>query len=192
MKIGYDIDGVFADFPRAFAKLVKEQTGKVIPPVPTKFNWHRDVVTPEEEAKLWHTVQTTDFMLHVPRYQWALALADQANAWRKRGHHVYFITSRHGVHARRLAEDWLFTRVFVDMPSVIQSAEKGMVANALELDIFIDDQLQYCQQVANACPMCDVIQVAHAWNVHDVRGRILYLPGHMLISQLDTHVVDVA
>ena len=59
-----------------------------------------------------------------------------------RNHEVYFVTSReHGRDVKWQTEQWLMLHLCTELPTVLVTGEKGLVAKALKLDCYLDDNL---------------------------------------------------
>lgn len=168
MKRGYDLDGVLCDFNRGFCQLIREQTGRSLPTPsdswPTTWNYHREYgVTFEEEAILWETIKRDDFWFRLYPLEEAASALATIDKQRMNGDQVYFITSRPGKMAKLYTEWWLRNHG-IGQPTVIIAYEKGPLAKALDLDMFVDDKFENCRDVARDCPTCTVYLVDRAYN----------------------------
>jgi hypothetical protein len=161
LRVGFDLDGVLADFGSAFREIERELFGPDIPIGPTS--------TPEEEADqtpeskrpsakeidrrhlaVWRRIRaTTDF--------WATLKPLDPDAVRqlhalmlKYRWEVVFITQRPstaGESVQRQTQRWLVRQGF-DLPSVLVIAgSRGAAANALRLTYLADDSPRNCVDV---------------------------------------------
>jgi hypothetical protein len=147
LRVAFDMDGVLADFRRAF-----RDTGNQIA--------QRENGNPEAEAmnardvkRTWHTIGRTP--------QWWLGLTayepDQIQRLyrvsRERRWEIYFLTTRPpsaGETPQFQTQWWLETQGF-KLPSVLTvPGSRGELANALRLDLLVDDRLVNCMDVIAA------------------------------------------
>jgi phosphoglycolate phosphatase-like HAD superfamily hydrolase len=176
MRIGFDMDGVLADFASAFYAIERHLFGS---------GTVRRAVRPEEEAEdftaggtpsapggpvslsesrrrrdaVWQLIKSTnDF--------WTLLKPTQQGAVRRirdlslqHRWEVFFVTQRPatlGETVQRQTQRWLIAQGF-DMPSVLViGGSRGAAAGALRLDYHVDDSAQNCLDVlsdAHAKPM---------------------------------------
>lgn len=157
MRIGFDVDGVLADFIPAYQRLVVEVAGedKFLPGDdrdPPCWNW------PEARgydsgtvAAVWQRIITSrNFWSRLEPLDGAGTLA-MVMPHLKRHHDIYFVTARPGLDAKKQTEGWLALYVG-GMPTVLISKHKGAVAAVLGLDAYIDDNLENCLGVAAQSP----------------------------------------
>jgi 5'(3')-deoxyribonucleotidase len=153
MKIGFDVDGVLANFVPAYQNKFVEVTGRdAFEPMdilnPPCWDWPTlRGYTKEDTGKVWASIcADPNFWLALrPLWGNVRTLGLLAPSLEK-NHDVYFITSRPGVAVKRQTEEWL--RQFVahyqaQDPTVLIVGHrvKGLVAKALKLDVYIDDNL---------------------------------------------------
>lgn len=153
MRVGVDVDGVLADFNRAFITRVIQVTGRNLFPAgyePTTWGYPTEVgYTLEEEAAVWETI-TEDrcFWSSLTPYPETRAAVEYLHhrAYTHRDD-VYFITARPGLDAKKQTEAWLraqFGHVsgFLSNPTVLITKHKGLAARTLDLDVYIDDRYE--------------------------------------------------
>jgi 5'(3')-deoxyribonucleotidase len=166
MRIGFDVDGVLADFITAYQKLVVKFAGvdlfrpgdNVNPPVwdwPEHRGYSKDVTRRvwkhiiEEDPRFWANLGTVEGARTL-----AFAYYDLVQR-----HDLYFITSRpSNFGAKRQTEEWLERRIGVRNPTVLISSEKGKCCDALKLDAYIDD---YAVNI-EACVSTRISQIEQA------------------------------
>jgi hypothetical protein len=176
LRIGFDMDGVLADFSSAFKAYGTKLFGPVEPP-PSPFTGVRrlpgDQPETEEarqavaelearnrvasaqalrrrEDKIWQAIEST------PNFWMTLKPIDDGAVRRIHRltleHHweVFFITQRpftEGDTVQRQTQHWLVEQGF-DLPSVLViSGSRGAAAKAIRLDYHVDDSPQNCHDV---------------------------------------------
>lgn len=171
MKIGFDVDGVLADFNTAFIERVIQVTGRDLFParpfdIPCWAYPRYYGYTPEEESAVWrHVTDDPTFWLNLAPYDDA-----PDTLWRLRElsclNDVYFITARPGRLAKQQTEIWLATQSgdFMWNPTVLMSGDKGECARVLGLDVYIDDKWDNAVSVAYAGPLFGSFLLERPWN----------------------------
>lgn len=149
--IGIDMDGVLAEFNMPFLDLLTKQTGRRLLDAPeqiTMWAWPQHFgYTPAEEAAAWdHIIHTDDFWLSLPELPDAHFLL---NALKRTKRPYYFITSRPGLSAKWQTELWLLQHG-VNLPTVIIASDKGMAAQLLGLETYVDDNFLNAVGAADA------------------------------------------
>lgn len=175
MILGFDVDGVLADFNTSFIQKVIAVTGKdLFPPRPFDIpTWNYPEhfgYTKADTTATWNDIRSDSGFWSglnaypdvVPIIRWLSKLTDYDQA------DVYFITNRMGIAAKAQTELWLGARG-VDSPTVILSADKGGIAKALNLDFYVDDKNENCADVAVNSPHTKTFMLAQPWN-QEVRG----------------------
>ena len=145
IRIGIDVDGILARFTTAYQRLVVEVAGVDLfkpgdatdPPCwswPEYRGYDKKVI-----SEVWSRIKTShDFWMglsELPDCCTLRTLILDLQRW----HEVYFVTSRVGKDVKWQTEQWLMLHLQIDQPTVLISSEKGLVAKALKLDVYVDD-----------------------------------------------------
>jgi uncharacterized protein len=158
VRIGFDVDGVLADFPTTYQKLVVEVTGQNLfhegdAENPPAWDWaaYRGYRS-EDIGRVWGTIKRSpSFWYGLGPLDGCTTLSLVLPALEDR-HDVYFVTSRPGATAKRQSEAWLYRHLpYRDMglhPTVLISSAKGAAAKALALDCYLDDNRDNAIDVA--------------------------------------------
>lgn len=167
MVIGVDCDGVLCDFNKNYINLVIDVTGRdLFPPRPFEIGtWNYPEsfgYTKKEVSASWDRIKESDsfwFSLssygeEVEKFAEFLEIIEQP---------TYFITSRIGKDVKGQTEDWLYQHGF-GTPTVLISSEKGECCHALNIDYYIDDKNENCQDVCKKSPDTVVCMLARPWN----------------------------
>lgn len=174
MRIGIDVDGVLANFVVSYRRLIVTMTGRnlfqpgddVNPPV---WDWEKLRGYTDEEIKpVWaHIMTSPDFWVHLTALPGATALA-QRIARLENDHDLYFVTARVGDGAKWQTEVWLNTMIPVQLPTVLLSKDKGAICKALNIDLYIDDNLPNVQGVVEQSPKTRTYLLDYAYNQEDI------------------------
>jgi uncharacterized HAD superfamily protein len=180
LKIGFDIDGVLANFCHSYEDKYKEVTG-----VNRFAPWHPDVgpltwnwptehygYTKEQTDEVWRRIKADPnfwedlpsapgFMQHFKN--WFISHAHY--------HEVYFVTARPGTRTKRQTENW-FHRRLLTVPTMLISDQKGMVARALNLDYYVDDKAENIADVVKQSPHTKAYLLDKAYNRHMNPGGV--------------------
>lgn len=134
MRIGFDIDGVLADFNTSFIALIPEVTGRNLFPAgywPQTWDYPQALgYTKEEVSAVWEVIkQGGTFWNELPPLPDIYVLRDWlcSPPINSEYHEFYFITSRMGKSVKLQTEDWLDS--YIDAPgnTVLISSEKGAI-----------------------------------------------------------------
>ena len=137
--IGFDIDGVLADFVHPFGKLAEEMFGIRARSAGAQQQWRFNSLTDEQERELWDRIDGDPlglFWENLPLLVTPGELADM-DALRSEGYMFIFVTSRHSK-AKYATERWLGDRGFVGGLHMMKH-KAPYLAELENLRAFIDD-----------------------------------------------------
>jgi 5'(3')-deoxyribonucleotidase len=182
MRIGFDIDGVFANFVASYRVWLVQQTGKdLFPPSPLSrwdsWDWDLEVgYTNEERGRTFKAIAES------PSFWYGLEphLDSTETMWMllhelEHKHDIYFVTNRAGETAKRQTEAWLLKLLpyykLALSPTVLISSHKGLVAAALKLDCYVDDNLDNILSVLSESPKTRAYLLNRAYNAGNATIR---------------------
>lgn len=150
LKIGIDVDGVLAAFSPEYIDLANEMFGLHLNPE-DQIGWaHQSLgLSDAQSDKVWDRINSTpNWWLHLlptPNTGFLKLAADR--------HILYFITKRNpttcGMAIEEQTAHWIRRNFWIPNPTVIVTERKGDVCKALDVDYFIDDKYENCQDVDN-------------------------------------------
>lgn len=202
MKIGFDIDGVLANFVKAYQPLFVKTTGRdTFAPTdidgPPEWNWPTlRGYTAEETKTVWDAIRRDEtFWLNLEPLHAnvdALKLMLRDLEWR---HEVYYLTDRGGVDAKRQTKRWLMDNLNYHVahcePTVLiaGTGEKGHLARALKLDAYIDDKPENVEDVIAQSPKTRLYYPVFPYNLaHPMVGSIRVDGKHSIATMLDIEI----
>lgn len=157
LRIGVDVDGVLADFRSAFRALARSHQPGESPGSTRLIQDAQDAqaapLAAIEVRRLWKVIaHTPNWWLQLKAYEPAeiprlFALARQ-NGWE-----VFFVTKRpkSAGDTVLVQTQWWLERHGFYMPAVVTvPGSRGELANALRLDLVLDDQIDNCAEVISA------------------------------------------
>lgn len=158
-------DGVLASFCPKYQQLFVEMTGRdtFLPgDVDDPPAWHWPGLrgyTEAETSAVWERIKADPvFLLNLKPIAQNTSSLTLLLKTLERQHDIYYVTARVGGRAKRHTEIWLFEQLGYPMrvpgvwPTVIISSDKGAVAKALKLDVFVDDNLDNIRSVETFSP----------------------------------------
>jgi hypothetical protein len=188
LRIGFDMDGVLADFGSAFRAYGTRLFGPVPPPDDVRIGLRRlpgDQPETEEmrqaaeeravrdrieqaralrrrEDAIWQTIESTaDFWTTLKPMEDG-AVHRIYDLSRRHRWEVFFITQRPyttGDTVQRQTQRWLVEQGF-ELPSVLViSGSRGAAANAIRLDYHVDDNSQNCVDIVGESPAKPILIV---------------------------------
>lgn len=196
MRLGIDVDGVLARFNDAFAQRLTLVTGVTRVSSETRradnfpcWKWPKHFgYSKAEENAAWESVKRDhSFWASLRPYPDAKDALILLRSLRQSGHDIYFITARPGEHAKLQTERWLVDHG-MNMPTVLISSDKGGCAESLNLDFYVDDKPDNCDDVA-AVISGEIYLVSRAWNTEFNRAYIRRVSG---ISEALAHYLGTA
>lgn len=150
LRLGFDIDGVLADFHSAFEAAARgnAQTGTGLDPEGAD----REPLTTREVSRVWaHVRRTANWWTRLDAHEPAQIARLYALTRRLRWE-VVFMTRRPesgGDPVQFQTQWWLETHGFY-LPAVVTvPGSRGDLANALRLDMVVDDQLHNCVDIVS-------------------------------------------
>lgn len=184
MRIGFDVDGVLAEFCKAYEEVFVRQTGRnTFEPFevnvgPRSWDWPTDLYgyTMEETTRVWNEIKSDPkFCKQLPPLPDMGRLADWLRGsfgQNQHKHDIYYITSRVGPYAKIGTEDWLMNQgVFLPTVLIVSGKTKGDVAAGLKLDLFVEDNKENAETVAMAGVPTYLID--RAYNRGDVKAGVI-------------------
>ncbi len=153
LRIGCDLDGVVADFRTAFLEAAAALLGREAIQRPASPMPDLDAVSAADAKRVWKVItDTPNWWLGLAPYEPA-QIARLYQLARRFRWEVSFLTSRiptAGDSVQFQSQAWLEAYGFY-MPAVVTvPGSRGEIANALRLDLVIDDQFLNCLEVVGA------------------------------------------
>src|ERR1043166_583824 len=180
LRVGLDVDGVLGAFSPKFIEIANNLFGLNLRPEDQTGWAHQSLgLTNKQADKVWDVINKTPnwWMEDLP----VLRRTDKLHI-AARQHQLYFITKRNptnvGLPIEEQTAHWIRRHFYIPNPTVIVTEQKGLVANALELDFFIDDKYENCLDVQNNSPRTQVY-------LHDApycKGQSLPAPMRLSIN----------
>jgi hypothetical protein len=153
LRLGFDLDGVVADFRTAFLEAASELLGRDAIQKPGSPMPDLDAVSADEAKRVWKAITAIpNWWLGLAPYEPA-QIARLYQLARRFRWEVAFMTTRiptAGDSVQFQSQAWLETYGYY-MPSVITvPGSRGEIANGLRLDAVVDDQFLNCLEVVGA------------------------------------------
>lgn len=156
LRLGFDIDGVLANFRAAFrataARLVRGVADDFDPDDPAGVE---SALSPDDVRRVWeHIAKAPNWWMEIDAYE-PDQIARLYSVTRAAGWEVFFMTKRppSAGDSVQFQTQWWIERFGFYLPSVLTvPGSRGDVANALRLDLIVDDQLINCVEVVSAAP----------------------------------------
>jgi len=155
IRVGWDLDGVLADFFSAFNQLLAHMYGVRLLDKPRVWDWpqHELGLTNAQVRRAWDEVKKMpSWWTSLTKTKEIAEIPTDAFARLCHEHETYFITSRpQALHmtTQMQSASWLATRFGLKCPSVIivnNPRDKTALLSALSLDFYIDDLLSTVQE----------------------------------------------
>ncbi len=178
MRIGFDIDGVLANFITAYQKLtiakanglnLFEPGDDIDPPC---WNWPELRGYSTSTMKLvWEEIASSRSFWYGLKATADCSTLDLCIQSLEHEHDVYFVTSRPGQYAKRQTEAWLKRELYYPSceitPTVLISVDKGAACKTLKLNAYIDDNLDNARSVLDQSPSTRVYLLNRRYNQGD-------------------------
>jgi 5' nucleotidase, deoxy (Pyrimidine), cytosolic type C protein (NT5C) len=153
LRLGFDLDGVVADFRTAFLDAASRLLGRDAIQRPKSPMPDLDAVSAEDAKRVWKVITATpNWWLGLAPFEPA-QIARLYQLARRYRWEVSFLTARvptAGDSVQFQSQAWLESYGFY-MPAVVTvPGSRGEIANALRLDVIIDDQFLNCLEVVGA------------------------------------------
>ena len=154
LRLGFDVDGVLADFRSAFRATARECLGHV-PGAEVSNSAKMVPLGKADVAKVWaHIARTSNWWMKVPPHE-PSEIARLYSLARAARWEVFFLTKRPpsaGDPVQFQTQWWLELQGFY-LPAVLTvPGSRGELANAMRLDLVVDDQIVNCAEVITAGP----------------------------------------
>jgi hypothetical protein len=171
LRLGFDIDGVLANFRAAFREAaVRIVRGGVEDFDPVDTPASESPLSPGDVRRVWdYIAKTPNWWMEIDAYE-PEQIARLYSLTRAAGWEVFFMTKRppSAGDSVQFQTQWWIERFGFYLPSVLTvPGSRGDVANALRLDLLVDDQLINCVEVVSASPT-KAIQMQRT---HDAAAR---------------------
>ena len=151
LRIGLDVDGVLANFRAAFQEFSVQCLGHDIRDA--KDLTSSDPLADQDVERVWaHIGRTTNWWMHLQPYEQE-EIARLYDLTRAATWEVFFLTKRppSAGDSVQFQTQWWLERQGFYLPSVVTvPGSRGELANALRLDIVIDDLMLNCIEVVSA------------------------------------------
>ena len=153
LRIGFDLDGVVADFRTAFLEVAAKLLGRQAIQRPSSPMPDLDAVSAADARRVWKVIsETPNWWVGLGAYEPG-QIARLYQLARQYRWEVSFLTSRTktaGDSVQFQSQTWLEKHGYY-MPAVLTvPGSRGEIANALRLDVIVDDQFLNCLEVVGA------------------------------------------
>ena len=156
MRVAFDVDGVLADFRTAFRAVTARFNRGRVGSVEAGSSPQSDgPLAPDDVRRVWeHIAKTSNWWMELEAYE-PEQIARLYGLTRAAGWEVFFLTKRppSAGDSVQFQTQWWIERCGFYLPAVLTvPGSRGDVANALRLDLVVDDQLINCVEVVSASP----------------------------------------
>jgi hypothetical protein len=160
IRVGFDVDGVLADFHKAF----RETAAKMDSETGGQDERQARPLNAEAMKRVWNQIgRTSQWWVHLEAYEPAeivrLYEMSRQNRWE-----VYFMTTRPSSagETTQFQTQWWLERHGFPMPAVMTvPGSRGDAANAIKLDIAVDDRLTNCVDIIAASRTKAILLLRH-------------------------------
>jgi len=191
-NIGFDIDGVFSNFTKAFTQIANKKYGThILETCDEALSWNFEDYYPITKQNIKEIINDLQKEEH-KRFWEDLELLPNIdkNILDSLSHHnISFITSRNPeneyTNIKTQTSRWLKRVLGVKNPDVTVAHEKGPVAAEKGLHWFVDDKWENCRDVKAYHPECKVYLVHKPHNQHvDIAGVIRINSVHDVVEAI--------
>jgi hypothetical protein len=155
LRVAFDVDGVLADFRTAFRAVTARINGGGSNVAPGSSPQNEGPLAPDDVRRVWeHIARTSNWWMELEAYE-PEQIARLYGLTRAAGWEVFFLTKRppSAGDSVQFQTQWWIERCGFYLPAVLTvPGSRGDVANALRLDLIVDDQLINCVEVVSASP----------------------------------------
>lgn len=173
-KVGFDLDGCLANFPKAYEQTIIDVCGgKDLFPKDVKYppvwDWPQHYGYSDQEVKeAWDVIKQSKtfwrYLEPLEGLQWARSVNHNL-------HDVYYITDRVGILPKQQTQDW-FSIQGIPRATVLITPRiapnpipyKDHVIKGLDLDCYIDDKWENCHAIWVMNPNCRVYCLTRPYN----------------------------
>jgi len=164
LRLGFDLDGVVADFRTAFLDVAATVVGREAIQKPGSPMPELDAVSAEEAKRVWKVITATpNWWVGLAPYEPA-QIARLYQLARRFRWEVSFLTTRiptAGDSVQFQSQAWLEAYGYY-MPAVVTvPGSRGEIANGLRLDLVVDDQFLNCLEVVGASQTKAILILQH-------------------------------
>ena len=196
MRIGIDVDGVLANFFKAYETLTIAVAGedrfgdkKWPNQLPQTWNWPETFgYSKETMNQVWASIKRNPkFWVSMEPLPGVSSFLDSLEQLNRQNHEIYFITDRPGINAQRQTAAWLEEFPF-SFPSVIISgphARKGQIAKGLALDFYLDDKFENVMDVLGKSPSTRTYMLSYPYNNESDMQEQVKFQGGTIITKLE-------
>jgi hypothetical protein len=154
LRIGFDVDGVLADFRAGFRAAAMRLAHGRAHAAPAASSSPRDTPLSADDVKrVWEYIaKTSNWWMELEAYE-PDQIARLYRLARGAGWEVFFLTKRppSAGDSVQFQTQWWIERCGFYLPSVLTvPGSRGEAANALRLDLLVDDQIINCVEVVSA------------------------------------------
>lgn len=154
ITIGFDVDGVLADFVKGFTTLCNKMYGTPILNYSKVKHWNFEGwygLTKEQLQKVWKAIRKDRYFWNDLRLLISLDESDYIGHLTTQAN-VVFITSRPGDTAHYQTAYWIEKYFNIRYPQVIVTSKKGLICAGLGVKYFIDDKVTNCINIKEISP----------------------------------------
>lgn len=154
ITIGFDVDGVLADFVKGFTTLCNKMYGTPVLEYNQVKHWNFEGwygLTKEQLQSVWRYIRHDTYFWNGLGMLISFDDADYVGHLSTKAN-VVFITSRPGNTAYRQTCRWINTHFNIEFPQVIVTSKKGLVCAGLGVKYFIDDKVTNCINIKEISP----------------------------------------